>query len=146
MSFSQGRRLTRRPFGTRGSLIARLFRFGCSESRNLNACCAGSVVPARVVLAVVRPPVVGRARCEQPDRVLGVVPFTARSAGRDRVLVWSAHALGSPSDGDRVAEQIVPADRCAREIGAFWVALPALAAAELHRWAWVATPYYHRMC
>ena len=30
--------------------------------------------------------------------------------------VWSAPAVGSPSDGDRVAEQLVPADRFAREI------------------------------
>jgi len=33
--------------------------------------------------------------------------------------MWSAHAIGSPSDGDRVAEHIVPADRCAREIVRF---------------------------
>ena len=51
--------------------------------------------------------------------------------------VWSADAGGNPSDLDRVAEHIVPADRCAREIGGFLkVVGGALAAAELHRWAY----------
>jgi len=72
---------------------------------------------------------------------MGVVPMDARGGGRDSVLgvipterpscrcgtirVWSAHAAGNPSDGDRSAEQLVPADRFAREIGPFLKAFPA---------------------
>ena len=48
------------------------------------------------------------------------------------MLVWSVNAGGSPGDGDRVAEHVVPADRFAREIVRFLtVVLDALAAAEL---------------
>jgi hypothetical protein len=49
--------------------------------------------------------------------------------------VWSDHAIDNPSDGDRVAEPIVPADRFAREIISFETLSVALAAAELHCWA-----------
>ncbi len=75
--------------------------------------------------------VVRSARYGQPDRVLGVVQIEARCAGRDGVQVWSAHAAGSPSEGDRSAEQAVAADRFAREIVGFLNTLTgALAAAE----------------
>jgi hypothetical protein len=60
-----------------------------------------------------------KARCAQRDRVLGVVPTEGWSCWRDCVLVWYDPAAGSPSDGDRVAEHAVPADRFAREIVRF---------------------------
>jgi hypothetical protein len=59
------------------------------------------------------------ARYGQPCLVLSVVQIEARYAGRDPTMVWSAQAAGSPSDGDRDAEQAVAADRFAREIVGF---------------------------
>ena len=46
---------------------------------------------------------------------MGVVQIKTRYAERDLTMVWSAHAAGNPSDGDREAEQAVAADRFARE-------------------------------
>jgi hypothetical protein len=48
-----------------------------------------------------------------------VIPCKARCAGRGSVPAWSAHAIGNPSDGERVAEQAVAADRFAHEIVGF---------------------------
>jgi hypothetical protein len=93
---------------------------------------ANSVVSVPMVDCVVRKRVVRIARGGQPDRVLHVVPIAARRARcgavlgallterplwrGGSVLVWSAHAGGSPSNGERVAEHAVPADRCAHEL------------------------------
>src|SRR5205085_8091279 len=88
-----------------------LFRFGCGESGVLKARCAvarcAGVVRRPVVLearyprvvrrpvvrmaryaGVVRTPVVRMAGGAQPDRVLGVVPCTARCAGGDSRCAW----------------------------------------------------------
>jgi len=42
-----------------------------------------------------------------------------RRAGRDPFLVRSAYAVDNPKAGCQSAEHVVPADRCAHEIGAF---------------------------
>jgi hypothetical protein len=57
--------------------------------------------------------------------VLGLVPTERPWCRRDPKIVWSAHAGGNPSDLDRSAEQIVPADRCAREIVRILKTIPA---------------------
>jgi len=41
------------------------------------------------------------------------------------VLVWSAHAGGNPSDGERVAEHAAVADRFAHEIGGILAGFPS---------------------
>ena len=79
------------------------------------------------------------ASCGQPNRVLGVVVLKARYAVRGTMRVWSAHAAGSPSEGDRSAEQAVAADRFAREIVAFLNSPDAARSRRLNGKRWAAS-------
>ena len=76
-----------------------------------------------------------------------MIPDQSTLCRRDTVRVWSAHAAGSPSVLDRVAEHAVAADRFAREIVRFLkVVGGALAAAErqlVGRQAITALPFPH---
>jgi len=51
--------------------------------------------------------------------MLGVIPTERPSCRRGSVRERLAHAAGNPSDFDQSAEQLVPADRFAREIVRF---------------------------
>ena len=71
------------------------------------------------------------ARYAGCDRVLRVIPTKRPLCQCGTMEMWSAHAVGNPSDDDRVAEHAYAADRCAREIVGFLKASPsALAATE----------------
>jgi len=52
---------------------------------------------------------------------MGVIPTERPLCRRGSVRERLAHAAGNPSDHGRSAEQIVPADRFAREIVGFLV-------------------------
>ena len=73
-----------------------------------------------------------KARYAARDRVLDVILTERPSCRRGSVEVWSAHAGARPSDGERVAEHIVPADRCAREIVGFLKASCAARSRQLN--------------
>jgi len=133
------------------------------QLRRASARCAGVVRRPVVRMArcadVVRRPVVLIARCGQPDRMLRVVQIKARDAGRDPRcacyqpnarraacgprMVWSAQAVGNPTNRDRSAEHGIAVDRpcrCAQDRW-FFTDQPersidvvlAGAAAKLHR-------------
>src|SRR4051812_42414302 len=62
---------------------------------------------------------------------MGVIQMNARCAKCATMRVWSAHAVGNPTDRDRSAEHAVAADRFAPEIVRFLTHFGrALAAAE----------------
>src|SRR4051794_18432775 len=62
---------------------------------------------------------------------MGVIQMNARCAKCATMRVWSAHAVGNPTDRDRSAEHAVAADRFAPEIVRFLTRFGrALAAAE----------------
>jgi hypothetical protein len=73
------------------------------------------------------------ARYAERGSLLSMILTERPSCRRGSVQEWSTHAVGSPSDDDRVAEQIIPADRFAHEISGFLAVILALAAAEFNR-------------
>ena len=98
---------------------------------DVHARCASLVVLIARCAGVVRWRVVRIARRARRDRVLGVIPPSARYAGVIACRCGAVMPLRHAKLGSQPAQPAVPADRCAREIVRFYHACcGALAAAE----------------